>query len=307
MDDSIPQRAGTTVWLDVPAWKTVLNWVAAVITSLLFIVAGLWDITDIPGGAAHLRQALVPEVLSLPGAILLGIGNTFAGVLVLVPRFRRWGAWLTSLMLTIFILYFAINYTALRGADCSCFPWIQRLVGPGFFISDGIMLGLAIIAGVWAKPSEGLRSAMVVLGAVTVFALVSWGVATTRQMHSKAPESITVDGKPFALRQGRVVLYFFNPECTHCLYAARELSKLQWGSTRVVGVPTEEYNFGQDFMKDSGLRGGLSPDGQVLRKAFPFVDPPFLVALENGSQQFSAASFETSKPFDELKKLGFAK
>jgi len=296
----------TSALLELPGWKAVLNWTCAVITAVLFLSAGLWEITDIPGGAVKLRQALVPESLSLPAAILLGIGNTFAGVLVLVPRFRRWGAWLAALLLVAFLLYFAINYSALRGEDCGCFPWIKRAVGPAFFISDGIMLVIAILAGVWAKPSSGKRSAALVLAAVSVFALVSYGVAVTRQSGAAAPRSIHVDGKPVSLYQGKVFLYFFNPECTHCLAAARKLARLHWGDTRVIGVVTEQPQFAGDFLRDAGLSCGISADAAPLRKAFAFVDPPFAVALENGRQRLAIQSFDSEQPFEELKRLGFA-
>ena len=39
--------------------------------------------------------------------------------------------------------------------DCSCIPWLKRVVGPGFFIGDGVMLLLAFFAGLGARRSEG--------------------------------------------------------------------------------------------------------------------------------------------------------
>src|SRR5204863_406926 len=85
------------------------------------------------------------------------------------------------------------NYNTLKGEDCSCFPWLKRAVGPGFFVGDAVMLGLAVLAGVWSKRSDNLRGATLILGAVTVFALVSYGVAATRSTGLKAPESMTDD------------------------------------------------------------------------------------------------------------------
>ena len=96
MNDSMAQRAPALAPLDLPGWKTSLNWISAILTSLLFIVAGLWKMTDPYGAAARLAQARVPENLSLAAALLLGIAETVAAVLVLVPRFRKWGAWLGS-------------------------------------------------------------------------------------------------------------------------------------------------------------------------------------------------------------------
>ena len=175
--------------LELPGWKAAINWIAAFLLAVLFIFSGVWKITDAPAAAVRMAEARVPESLSLFAAMAFGIAETVAGALIVVPRFRRWGAMLTGLLLAVFLIYFAINYNALRGADCSCFPWLKRVVGPGFFIGDGIMLLLAIVAGWWSKPPESLRSAVMVASAVVVFALVSYGVDVTRNTGTRAPAS----------------------------------------------------------------------------------------------------------------------
>jgi hypothetical protein len=252
-----------------------------------------------------MAQARVPEALSLPTALLFGIAETFAGVLVLVPRFRRWGAWLGGLLLMAFMVYFAINYSALRGEECSCFPWVKRFVGPGFFIGDAIMLVLAVLAGLWAGRSHSLRSAALVLGAVVVFSLVSYGVEVTRQTGVKAPDYITVDGKPYSLKYGKIFIYYFDPECLHCLDAGKRMAKLNWGDTKLVAVPIEQPRFAPGFMQDTGLKGVVSPDIQVLKKVFPFVSAPAGVALVNGRQKMALTQFEGDEPAATLKKLEF--
>ena len=104
------------------------------------------------------------------------------------------------------MVYMGVNYAALKGRDCSCFPELKlpfgfaidlkRSVGPGFFYGDAAFLAAAAIAGWWAKKSHGLRNAAVIVGAVAVFTGVSFGVAFTGQKAGlKAPDSITVDGK----------------------------------------------------------------------------------------------------------------
>src|SRR5438045_8502213 len=102
------------------------------------------------------------------------------------------------------------------------------------------MLALAALAGIWSKRSQNLRSAALVLGAVVVFALVSYGVAATHNTGVKAPDTVTVDGKPYSLQHGKIFIYFFNPECMHCLEAAKKLAKLNWVETRIVGVATQQ-------------------------------------------------------------------
>ena len=222
--------------LELPGWKTALSWVAAILLSLLFLLSGLWKVTDAQGAAVRMAQARVPESLSLAAALVFGIVETLGGVLLLVPRFRRWGSILTGFLLLAFLAYFAVNYNVLRGADCSCFPWVKRVVGPGFFIGDGLMLLLAVLAGIWSRPPESLRRAILVLGAVVVFALVSYGVAAVRQTGVKAPETIVVDGQPYSLEHGKIFLYFFDPECMHCFDAAKRMSQYHWGDTKVVAI-----------------------------------------------------------------------
>lgn len=307
MHDSIAQPDGAIARLELSGWKNKLSWIAAILLSLLFLVSGIWKITDAPGAAVRMAQARIPENLSLAAAVLFGIAETFAGVLLLVPRFRRWGAWLAGFMLLAFLVYFAMHYETLRGEECNCFPWIKRVVGPGFFVGDAVMLALALMAGIWAKPPAGVRIPLVILGAVSVFAVVSYGVAATRQTGTRAPPTITVDGKPVSTRQGKMFLYFFDPECLHCLQAGKRMAQMNWGDTRFVGVAVQQPRFAQNFMQDTGLnaKGGLSPDVKILRETFSFTDVPAGVALENGTQVAAISKFEGEEPGDTLKKLGF--
>jgi uncharacterized membrane protein YphA (DoxX/SURF4 family) len=289
--------------LELPSWKAWLSTGSAVLLALAFIIAGVWKITDPLAASVRMVQAQVPPVLGLPAAIGFGISETFAGVLLLVPQLRRWGAWLTALLLVAFMVYIALFYNVLRGEECNCFPWVQRAVGPVFFIGDAVMLLMAGLAGWWARPSRGLRCAAIVLGAVCVFAAVSYGVVAARGASVIAPEFVTVNGEPFALRQGRVFLFFFNPECLHCNAVARDLGTLTWGQTRIVAVSTQMPEFGQDFLDSTRFRGVLTSDVEGLKKTFSFVDVPFGVALENGRQRAAFTTFEGAAA--ALRKLGF--
>lgn len=290
------------------SWQTALNWISAILIAIVFLVAGLWKATDPVGAAVRLAQARVPESLSLFAAVAFGITETFAGVLLLIPRFRRWGSIITSVLLVSFIIFIGIHYKELVGAECSCFPWLKRAVGPGFFIGDGIMLALAILAGMWTRQPSGLRPAALVLAAVAVFAGVSYGVSATRQTGTKAPNTVTAeDGKTISLREGKVVVYFFNPQCMHCLDAGKKFAGYNWGDTRFIGVPTENPQFGGWFLGKAGLtgKGPLVKDLDVLKKLFPFDLPPAAVALENGYQKAMLLQFEGAEPTATLKKIGF--
>jgi uncharacterized membrane protein YphA (DoxX/SURF4 family) len=305
MHDSMAHAVDESAPLEWPAWKTWVSAISAVLLAILFIVSGVWKVTDPLAAAVRMAQAKVPNVLSLPTAVGFGIAEAFAGVLLLVPRFRRWGAWLTGLMLVAFLIYIGVLYNDLRGEDCNCFPWVKRAVGPAFFIGDLIMLAMAVLAGWWVRPSHGLRSASIILGAVCVFAFASLGIHLTRQSGAQAPETVMVDGKAFPLREGRVFLFFFNPECSHCNHSATELAKLNWGETKIVGVVTQLPQFGPDFMRETGLKGVITADVNVLKNTFSFVDVPFGVALENGRQRASFPNVDPLLAAETLRKLGF--
>jgi uncharacterized membrane protein YphA (DoxX/SURF4 family) len=305
MQDSAAPSDMALAGLELSPLKNVLGWLAAIILSVLFLSSGIWKVTDPMGWAVRVAQAKIPAALSLPAAILVGISETLAGVLVLVPRFRRWGAWLAGGLLLVFLAYFAINYSTLAGQDCSCFPWLKRVVGPGFFIGDAAMLALALIAGWWAKPPASLRTAALILAAVAVFSAISYGVEVTRQTGVEAPASITVDGKPFNTHSGKVFIYFLNPECMHCFNAAKAMSKMNWGDTKVVAVAVEQPQFAGQFLQDTGLKAGISTDLDVLKKTFPFVNAPAGVALVHGRQKAMLTDFEGKEPEATLRKLEF--
>jgi uncharacterized membrane protein YphA (DoxX/SURF4 family) len=289
-------------------WRAGINWTAAILISIVFLVAGLWKLTDPMGAAARLAQAKVPESLSVLTAVGLGTLETFTGILLLIPRFRRWGAWLGTFLLAAFMVFIAIHYNELRGAECSCFPWVKRAVGPGFFAGDGVMMLLAIGAGIWARTSRGFRPAALLLAAVAVFALGSFAFASTRHTGTKAPATITAeDGHSISLQEGKVFIFFFDPQCLHCLAAGRRLAALNWGGTRLIGVPTQNPQFGDWFMGKAGLtgKGLVSKDLAVLQKIFPFDTPPVGVAIENGYEKTMLLQFEEQEPSATLKKIGF--
>ena len=305
MDDSIAQTPMGARALDLPAWKSLVSIASAVILGLLFIVSGVWKITDPLGWAARLTQLLFPGDLAQPAAILVGTVETFAGVLLIVPRFRRWGAWLTAALLVVFMIYVGANYTALQGEECSCFPWVKRAVGPGFFLGDLAMLGMAFAAGAWGRATGTIRSAAIILGAVAVFAGVSFGVAVANTKGAKAPNQITVDGKSTNLLAGKIFLYFFDPECSHCFEAAQRLGKLNWKDAKVIAIPTVNPQFAEGFLKDTGLKAGVSNDLAPLKQSFPFNAGPFGVALVNGRAQEQYLIFDEKQPYDSLKAIGF--
>ncbi len=289
----------------MPAWKFWLGTVCAFGLGLLFVVAGAWKLSDPLATSARMVQALIPAKLATATALAAGIVEIWAGILLIVPRWRRWGALLTGLMLLAFMVYFAVFYNDLRGADCSCFPWLKRVVGPEFFIGDTIMLVMAVVAYLWASRSEGWKMATIPLAAIAVFGLVVYGVALARQSGLQAPPSILVDGKSQSIQHGRVFLYFFDPQCAHCAQAAKDMAGYKWDAVEVIAIPTANPQWGQDFLNDAKLNAKLSSDVDKLRGIFKFTDPPYAVALEHGRQVQPIAVFEGDEPSTTLRRLGW--
>lgn len=307
MNDSMAHPGEGLASLELPGWKTALNWASAVLLAILFLASGLWKTADPVGWAQRIAELRVPSSLSLAAALAFGICETLGAVLILVPRFRRWGAILIGALLIAFVGYFALNYSALHGAECSCFPWVKRVVGPEFFLGDGLMLALAVCAGAWSKPSNSMRTALVIAGVVTVFAFVSWGAEAVRQTGTRSPDTITVNGQPYAVGHGKVLFFFFNPMCTHCFDSAKRMSSFQWGDTRVVAVPVEQALYADAFLRETGLKAVVTSDFAKLKTVFRYTAYPYGVAVENGREKAALTVWENDEPATTLKRLGFMK
>jgi uncharacterized membrane protein YphA (DoxX/SURF4 family) len=285
-------------------WKSRLSWVSSVLLCAVFLLAGLWKITDVQGAAVRMVQAKVPESMGLAAALFFGIAETVGAVMILTPRLRRWGALVLGALLLAFLGYIAIHYGALRGAECSCFPWLKRVVGPGFFVGDGVLLLLAFFAWLGSPRPEGMRAAALILSAVAVFAGVSYGVGAARETGTRAPESIQVDGRPYGLTGGKVFLFYFDPACMHCFETAQRMAKLHWGDTRVVGVPIAQPQFAAQFMEDTGFHMSITTDRDKLKEVFPYAGVPAGVVIENGRQKAALVKFDGEEPAASLKQLG---
>ena len=304
MNDSMAQPGLGLVRMEASGWKSGLSWVSSVVLCALFLLSGLWKITDVQGTAMRMVQAKVPEQLGLAAALFFGIVETVGAVMILVPRLRRWGALVLGALLLAFLGYFATQYDTLRGADCSCIPWLKRVVGPEFFVGDGVLLLLAFFAGLGSRRPQGLRAVALILAAVTVFAGVSYGVGAARETGTQAPASILVDGRPYRLEQGKVFLFYFDPACMHCFESAQRMSKMHWGDTRVVGVPISQAQFANQFIEDTGFHMAITTDRDKLKAVFPYAGVPAGVVIENGRQRAALVKFDGEEPAATLKRLG---
>jgi hypothetical protein len=290
-------------------WKRTAAAISAILLGLIFVVSGGWKVLSPFKTGELLEQARVPTGLGVLGAASLGTIELFTAFLLFVPRFRRWGGLLGSALMIFFIGWVGSNYHALAGQECSCFPLIKRTIGPGFFVTDGVMLLLALMAFAWSRPVARFKVPAIAFVALAALAAVSFGVNAAERRNIQVPTPVVIDGKPQSLADGKVFLFFYDPSCLHCDAASKFMSKLNWGDTRIVAVPTVNPQWAGSFLHDTGLKASTSLETDKLRNVFKFVDPPFGVALEDGrvKETFGQAQFYAPLPEPDLKRLGFVK
>lgn len=311
---SQPIALGAPSTARLAAWQNVASWIGAILVAALFLLAGVWKMSDPIEAGARLAQARVPGFLSEYAAVGFGVAETFSAILILIPRFRKLGAWLTGLMLIAFMVWVGYFYNELVGKECSCFPWIKRAVGPGFFIGDAAMLAFAVVAGWWAKFPLQLdalklewKQPAILAAVLLVLGGANYGYALSKLTGAQAPASITLaDGTTHELREGRQIIYFFDPQCMHCFQAAKQMAQLNFGETKVIGAATEVPQFAQGFLTDTGFKAKMAKDALALKKVFPFGDPPYLVLLENGRQKAGINKFDEPMPSSQLLEMGYA-
>ncbi|HZS56028.1 MAG TPA: MauE/DoxX family redox-associated membrane protein [Bryobacteraceae bacterium] len=291
------------------SWKVNVAAVCAILLGIIYLVSGGWKILQPFQSGELLEQAQVPAGLGVLGASVLGTLEVFAAFLLFTRKFRRWGGLLGSALMIFFISWIGYHYNVLVGHECSCFPIIKRTVGPGFFISDAVFLLFGVLAFLWSPLVTTLKGMPLAFISLVVLAGASFGVNAAMRHNVQVPNPVVVNGKPADLTHGKVFLFFYDPECSHCLAAAKFMSTLNWGSTEIIGVPTHDPQFVKDFLGDTHLKADTSLETAKLRKAFPFVDPPFGVALDDGQvkETFEQTQFNEPLPAPDLKKFGFVK
>ena len=90
----------------------------------------------------------------------------------------------------------------------------------------------------------------------------------------------------------------------HCFDAAKRMSHLNWGDTKVVALATQHPQYAPQFLQDTGLRAAISTDLQKLKHVFPYTSTPAGVALEDGREKAPLTKFEGEEPGATLKQLG---
>jgi uncharacterized membrane protein YphA (DoxX/SURF4 family) len=290
----------------MPGWKTAVGHIAAAAVGLLFLAAGIGKMSVPFMVQTMFEQLLVPTWGSLPLVMALAIIETLGGILILIPKYRRWGAWIITLLLLVFMGYIGIRYGALVGRDCSCFPWLKRAVNAAFFLEDGVMLAASVAAGWFSRKPAGLKIPIQMLAAICVVAGGAYAYNVAHQSGIQVPPTITVDGKSFNLHEGNIFLYFYDPHCSHCTEAAQHMATYHWKSdVKIIGLPTDDPEAVPGFLGYTKLSALTSLDTATLRKLFVFTSPPYGVALQGGRVKSILTHFDEPEPLPSLQQAGF--
>ncbi len=309
MQDVLNRSAASISVPDAGKAQKSIAAVCAVLLAIIFLVSGGWKMLQPFVTGEVLEQAQVPAGLGAYGAALLGTLEVFTAFLLFTPRYRRWGGILGSALIIFFIGWVGYYYPVLNGKACGCFPIIKRTIGPMFFVTDGIMLLFGLAAWLWSDRVKSFRVPVAILASLAVVSGASYAWNNSKIVHAQIPNPVIVDGKPADLSKGKVFVFFYDPSCMHCDAAARFMSGFDWTDTRVVSIPTVNPQWAASFLHDTGFKAGTSLELDKLKKTFPFVDPPYGVALKNGvvKETFGQAAFAAPSPKSQLEALGLIK
>ena len=281
--------------------------VCAILLGIVFLGSGAWKVISPFRAGDLLEEMRVPAGLGPLGSVSLGTVELFAAFLLFAPAFRKWGGWLSTGLMIFFMAWIGYYYPVLVGKECNCFPIIKRAVNPMFFVEDGVLLVLALAVVFFSSPPRRIRVPAVAFLVLVICAGTSYGVQAAERGKVEVPSPLIVDGKPADLTHGKVLLFFYDPSCEHCEAAARFMATLHWNDTQIVSIPVINPQWGASFLHDTHLKAETSLELAKLKKAFPFGDTPYGVALVDGRVKghFGPMELTPPQPQAQLKALDF--
>jgi thiol-disulfide isomerase/thioredoxin/uncharacterized membrane protein YphA (DoxX/SURF4 family) len=141
---------------------------ARLVLAVVFVVAGLAKLADMPGSQKAIHDFGVPQPLAKPAGILLP-GAEIAIAIALIPQASAWWAALGALVLLLaFVAGISYNLAQGRTPACHCFGQLSSApAGRSTLIRNGL---LALVAAfvVWFGHSSAGLSATSWFGALTL-------------------------------------------------------------------------------------------------------------------------------------------
>jgi len=160
----------------VSFWGYVMNTallISRLLLSLVFIVAGLAKLADVPQSRKTLANFGVPSILAAPLGLLLPLTELAVAAALIPPITAWWGALGALALLLLFVVGIGINLIRGHKPECSCFGQLHS--APAGWKTLARNGALAAVAGfvLWRGYDGGAGpSAVAWLGALTATQLV---------------------------------------------------------------------------------------------------------------------------------------
>ena len=126
-----------------------------VVLAVVFVVAGIGKLADLPGSRRAVTEFGVPARLAHVLGVVLPVGELAVAVALLITPAARVGALGAGLLLLAFIAAIGTALAAGREPDCHCFGQVHTApVGPRTLARNTALLGLAgfVAIGGWRHP-----------------------------------------------------------------------------------------------------------------------------------------------------------
>jgi uncharacterized membrane protein YphA (DoxX/SURF4 family)/thiol-disulfide isomerase/thioredoxin len=260
--------------------------VARALLVVVFVVAGVAKLADMPGSRKALEGFGLPRRLVPAGVVAVPIGELITALLLIPAGTARIGALLAVALLATFA---GAIWAAMRrgqAPDCHCFGQIHsRPAGQETLVRNGILGGVALFVLIgggpsysdWASNSSGNRIAMAVLALLVVvlgYACFTLWQQVRRPAAGHAPlptvkpgEAVadvllrTTEGKPVQLSDviasdTPTVLVFTSATCGPCEALVPELVRWQRaldGRLAIQVIAAGEEATNQRIAEEQGL------------------------------------------------------
>ncbi|MBV9280139.1 MAG: redoxin domain-containing protein, partial [Chloroflexi bacterium] len=118
---------------------------ARLVLALVFLVAGLGKLADLPGSRKAVRDFGLPASLAGPIGVVLPLVELAIAV-ALIPTASAWAAAIAALaLLALFILTISVNLARGRKPDCHCFGQVASgPIGWWTLVRNGVLAAIAI-------------------------------------------------------------------------------------------------------------------------------------------------------------------
>lgn len=205
-------------WVDKQTLRTVgtvIIWILAIALGGFFVLSGGLKLYSPLQESIQMMAARVPPMFALPFTVLLASVEVFAGILLLIPGWRRAGAVLSGAMLVAFMGYMGLQYSELKGSNCGCLPGLNEALGPWFFVRDGAMLAAAIVVFPFSRAAAGRSRSLLRPLIVLLVILGVGGASATLERSLRTADTLTLHVQG---QNGGVTDWIISPRTTTLLY-----------------------------------------------------------------------------------------